>query len=311
MALLVTSSLANARGEFTFTRLANMQLSYYDSIDDLLGRRETRYFGNGYINTMRSISGFKCVETDTGLDFSCIAALELPSLWSAKGNSRQTPHLSSIDVIELATECTRRVFHEVSSGREFSLGSIQKLLVGAGKEPVEEALDAISITGVAKRLPDEAYHLRAHISSMSVDVTFSIREEGKPRMTGESRNPVSIENVMLNRDTLTASAIVLPFQGNQDDSWSLSDCFASVAQVGQALLYNLDGVTREASNTLWMRKIAMTLSSGTPECNMPQPLYVRLDNAKKLKVGNEYWRSADVFCIFCNTNIVCRVAHQL
>ncbi|MGD7097409.1 AvrD family protein [Ralstonia pseudosolanacearum] len=311
MAILFKPGLAKTCEASIPARRIDMALSYYNSIDDLLGRRETRYFGNGYINTTRSVSDFECFETDTGLQFSCVAALELPSLWSAKGDSKQKPHLSSIDVIELATECTRRVFHQVFGGREFSLESIRKLLVGAGSEPVEEALDAISITGVASRLPDGAYHLRAQISSMSVDVTFSVREEGRPRMTGENRNPISIENVTLNRNALTASAIVLPFQESHDDSWSLSDCFASVAQVGQALLYNLDGIVREASNTLWMRKISMTLFSGIPECNMPQPLYVRLDNSKKLKLGNDYWRSADVFCIFCNTNIVCRVAHKL
>ncbi|WP_248111953.1 AvrD family protein [Ralstonia pseudosolanacearum] len=96
MAILFKPSLAKTCEASIPARRIDMALSYYDSIDDLLGRRETRYFGNGYINTTRSVFDFECIETDTGLQFSCVAALELPSLWSAKGDSKQKPHLSGV-----------------------------------------------------------------------------------------------------------------------------------------------------------------------------------------------------------------------
>jgi hypothetical protein len=123
--------------------------------------------------------------------------------------------------------------------------------------------------------------------------------------------PLSIHDIMLNKDSLTASAIVSHVRQNQSESWSLSNCFAAMAQLGQMLLYMLDDIPRGTSNTLWMRKILINISPGIPSLHMPQPIYVRLDNAKKLKMANQDWRSADVFSLVCNINMVCRVAHRI
>jgi hypothetical protein len=77
------------------------------------------------------------------------------------------------------------------------------------------------------------------------------------------------------------------------------------------LLYKHDGISRENSNTLWMRKISIDISSGMPSLRMPQPVYAKLNNVKGLVMAGSTWRCADIFSIMCNTNIVCSVAHKI
>ncbi|AOE88736.1 AvrD family protein [Ralstonia pseudosolanacearum] len=69
MAILFKPGLAKTCEASIPARRIDMALSYYNSIDDLLGRRETRYFGNGYINTTRSVSDFEwrcCINQGRG-----------------------------------------------------------------------------------------------------------------------------------------------------------------------------------------------------------------------------------------------------
>ncbi len=285
-------------------------LSYNKTIDDFLGDSESRYFGNGYFNTARTLRNFEHQDTEEGIKFSCIGALRLSGLWSQKGDIVQEPHLSSIDAIELAVECTRQAFGLLSEGPGFSLDAIDRICVIAGNEPVKQVLESIAIKGLIKQNPEGNCQLQVSISNMDAEVTFSLRRLSRNVMA-DSESLVSVENIFLNRENATTSAIVTPHRAVKDKSWSLATCFASMAQLGQALLYELGSMDRETSSTLWMRRITINIFSGIPEFCEPQPIYVKLENARILRVNGEDWRSADVCSWFCNTNIVCKVAHKI
>jgi hypothetical protein len=287
-----------------------MMLNYHTTIDDFLGDSESRYFGSGYFNTARTLRNFEHQNTEEGIKFSCVGSLCLLGLWSQKGDVAQIPHLSSIDVIELAIECTKRIFDQLSDCPIFSLDAIDRICVIAGNEPVEQVLESISIKGLMKQTPEGTCQLHVRISNMDVEVTFSLGRMSR-NVLAVSEYPVSIENVFLNRENSTASAIVTPHSAIKDKSWSLATCFASMAQLGQTLLYKLDSMDRKTSSTLWMRRISINIFSGIPEFFAPQPIHVKLNNARVLRMNRENWRSADICSWFCNTNIVCRVAHKI
>lgn len=288
-----------------------MSLSYYQSIDEFLGARESRYFGRGYVNTSQVISDFSLVENEDDVTFACAGMVMLPDVWSAKGTRRQKPHLSSIDAIEFAMECLGLVFRRVFPGHEFSSELVEKMSVVAGKEPIEEDLDAIPLAGRVRKGPMGTGVLEMHISNMKVNLVFSIEKLKHQFLMGQEKQPVLINDLLLNQDKLNASAIVSPERQNMAESWSLSSCFAAALQLGQVLLYKLDSLSRETSSTLWMRRISIDVSPGIPALDKPQPIYARLDNVKKLQMDGAEWRCADISSIMCNTHIVCSVAHKI
>jgi hypothetical protein len=288
-----------------------MSLSYYDTIDEFLGNRDTRYFGSGYVNTAQVLSDFELAVGDEAVDFSGTGAVVLPELWSAKGSRRQKPHLSSIDAIEFAVACLARVVRSIAPEREFSVELIKKLDVVAGKEPVEEELGALALKGRVSLRTAGLPRLEMTISNMKVSLQFSLDEPTGLRAAAGAKQAVRISDLMLNQQNLNASAVVSPERQDARESWSLSSCFAAALQLGQVLLYKLDSVSRESSSTLWMRKTSIGVSPGVPALGLPQPIYTRLDNVKRLTMDGADWRCADISSLMCNTRIVCSVAHRI
>lgn len=209
-----------------------MSVGYYESIDEFLGARESRYFGRGYINTAQTISGFALDDAEDGTRFSGSGVVQLPGLWSAKGERQQKPHLSSIDAIEFAISCLSRVFAQLHPGQAFSLERLEKMSVLAGREPVEENPDAIALRGHVRQDAMGAGTLEMQISNMKVRRTFSAEPGPAGLVLGQEKQPLEIRDLMLHRDTLKASAIVAPERQNKAESWSLSSCFAAALGLG-------------------------------------------------------------------------------
>jgi hypothetical protein len=286
-------------------------MEYYSTIDEFLGSRESRYFGNGYVNTAQVLSDFALIGDSDEIEFSCSGAVLLSDLWSVKSSGKQRPHLSSIDAIEFAVECLRVISLRAYPDNEFSIESIQRLDVFAGKEPTEERLDSVPLTGRFKKGLAGTDVLKMSISNMKVNVQFSANNSKNTLSTRHEKHPALVNDLLLNRESLMVSAIASPVTQSPTESWSLSTCFAVALQLGQTLLYKHDGISRENSNTLWMRKISIDISSGMPSLRMPQPVYAKLNNVKGLVMAGSTWRCADIFSIMCNTNIVCSVAHKI
>lgn len=118
------------------------------------------------------------------------------------------------------------------------------------------------------------YKSRQHFIS---DVRFSPRHQRLHAL-------VSVSDA----DALAAASDGLG--GHYQPALSMIDSMAVMAQIGQVLMYQQDGIDRSLSNTLWMRKVTM-------ECKTPyQPvvnafivsgMVIRSD---LLPVGTETWR---------------------
>ncbi|MDG6106916.1 hypothetical protein Daura_28310 [Dactylosporangium aurantiacum] len=93
---------------------------------------------------------------------------------------------------------------------------------------------------------------------------------------------------------------------------SVIDAFVAAIQLGQVLLYELDGVRRADSHTLWMRQTTLeTADPGRPATGSGV-LRARLADAQLLTAGDgAQWRSARIEADYDHLSIACAVAHQL
>jgi len=91
----------------------------------------------------------------------------------------------------------------------------------------------------------------------------------------------------------------------------LVDTFVTSLQLGQILLYETDGISRGASNTLWMRTTVLTAGAEPEPIRYETPLSVRLENSVLLRRDDETWRAADIVGRLAGTTVRCSVAHRL
>lgn len=294
--------------------VTHMGLAYYKDVDDFLGVRNLRYFGEGYLRTTQNITDFKIAEGGEPLRFTCTGQVLLPEVWSQKGRSRQTPHLSTIDVIELAIDSVRQLFISTRQSDIIRTGTLRNISIIAGNKPVETDLDNIRISGRAVRDSNGSHIIELSIANMNLElVCVPVAGSGLP-VVSPGKQPVEVSDVMvcLADEGAVAAAIVTPLAICTNETWSVSSCFAASLQLGQILLYNLDGVDRTRSNTLWMKRTTITFSQElSRSTQLPQPVFTKLENVKKYPKPDGDWRRADIVSVICNTRIVCSVTHRL
>lgn len=290
-----------------------MELGYYNSIDDFLGVRQGRYFGDGYLKSSQIIRDFEMSGGLSAMQISCVGVVNLPDMWSTKGESQQKPHLSTIDVIEFALECLRQFRIGTRRGHELSTDLLSSISIVAGKSPVEDSMDSVRISGRVL-LDDDAIEVMV-LQVANMEVTLRMRPETNryARGMGFSRQPVELGKVLLNAEEMQASAMAYSSPGEDvaGGAWSLSASFACALQLGQLLLYKLDKIDRAESNTLWMKRTFISFSDLMPCVGNVQPIHAHLDDVLKYTKPDGEWRRANVCAALCNVQITCRVTHRL
>ena len=293
-----------------------MNLSFFKEIDEVLGDKNTRYFGAGYIHSAHDIYNF-CAETEDleTLKLSCLGKVVLPQMWSIKNNGSQTPHLSTIDIIELSLLTFDRLIQSIHHLAICYKKLIQKMVIRAGKSPIESDFDKIEITGVMSKLSSNMNVLHLTISNMSIEIIYkndsSYMEPSE--FVDYFKTPLEINDVMINVDELKASALVINKRTLNEniEPWSISCLFSVGLQLGQILLYQLDNIHRAESNTLWMKRTEIHFLSDKPNMDTTHPIFTRLDQVRRYKTADGDWRKADIYSILGNTKIICSVTHRL
>ncbi|ASW53295.1 AvrD family protein [Plantactinospora sp. KBS50] len=92
---------------------------------------------------------------------------------------------------------------------------------------------------------------------------------------------------------------------------TMLDCMTSIAQLAQVLMYELDGLGRQASNTLWMRRVA--LRRDRPDQPLPDLIGATTSatNSRLVPLADTVWRVCDLVCTFDGIEAEYSIAHQL
>ncbi|WP_086662132.1 AvrD family protein [Lentzea kentuckyensis] len=314
----------------------------FATVEEYLGDRETRFFGEGYKRATYRLSGIESADGEGGPVVSATAAVGYPADWSRKGTIDQLPHLSTIDVLLLGVQLA-----EIWLARHAGLGEqarrsawIREAHIKAGSSPVEEELTGFAVTAARSRVAEQAEPgrvvstLDCQVGSLRlrVDVDHvAAGPDGSDELGDQDRRPYGdghkarlqrLRDVVVAADRLSATARVelpatpaLPGVGVEGDfqpSVSLVDAFVVALQLGQVLLYELDGVTRADSNTLWMRSTRWQAESPVRPDAGTHPVVVELRDAALLhNRKGETWRRADIVSELGGVTVVCSVAHQL
>ncbi|MFC4606535.1 AvrD family protein [Streptomyces maoxianensis] len=326
------------------------------SIDDYLGPRDQRFFGEGFKRGVHQVGEIVVGYDDAGTGHvRGRASVSYPADWSRKGDTDQRPHLSTIDVLVLGVQLSEvYLAHSRGLGEQQRAGAwLRRAWIKAGSSPVEDDLQGFDIEAVLAEVrpspdgPDRLVSvLDSRIGTLTIrteidhpvgtPVTTAGRYSSLDALLGDSaqrpfgsayknrRQIIEDVEVVLGDELQDTRAGVrfdirsdVPvagqgIEGLHQPSVSMIDSFVVGLQLGQVMLYELDGVSRAESNTLWMRQTVLEADSPLRPLDRCTETSAHLADSIVLNTSKgESWRRADIVGELGGVRLRCSVAHQL
>ncbi|MFE1102570.1 AvrD family protein [Nocardiopsis alba] len=295
----------------------------FGSVDEYLGPSKGRFFGSGY---RRSVYSFDDPSlTEEGL--RATVDIDYPADWSRKREGDDlVPHLSTVDVMILGTRCAETLMERRlgSSDREIRDARIRKMVVRAGAAPQED-LVAVPITAAVTgtRPTEDGERLlstfETRVGAMMTRVQVEHRAPlGEPPSsadwsallgrpdgywgTGYREEDQTLKNVHVDLEGLRCRADVevdavdhtSGIGSHRPSGPTVVDGFVSLLQLAQILLYELDGLDRSSSDTLWMQQVVLRQSGSTSEDPSSGIASLAISDHRSLDMPDGRWRDASL-----------------
>ncbi|WP_157982539.1 AvrD family protein [Nocardiopsis sp. FIRDI 009] len=310
------------------------------SIDDYLGPASGRFFGAGYRRSQYSFGA--PVVTDEA--FRSTVDIRYPVDWSKKREGDDLrPHLSTVDVMVLAARCAETLLERRFGLSEAELGDarIRKTLIRAGTEPQED-LDGVPLTArITRSVPREdgdglvsTFETRVGVMMARLQVEHRAGS-GAPEAgddwstltgrddrywgTGFRREDQLVENVNAELDELRCHADVKLLREERTAGLgsthapvvTLIDGFVTLLQLGQVLLYELDGLDRSNSDTLWMQQVVLRQGEPPSAEGNDGTASLTVSDHQLLTMPDGRWRNAELRGQMGGVSMTAAFAHRI
>lgn len=318
------------------------------SVDDQLGPAEQRFFGRGFRRVAYDIGEVHLARSADGAVLARSAVgVRYPADWSKKAAGTDLrPHFSTVDGIVVAAQLAEACLS--GPGADLRDAWLRKVRLTAGSSPQEE-LTGLPAEATLRRTAPVAGHPARMVSTVDCAIgTMRVRcevEHSPARPVEEERTlsgldallgPAAdryfgvgfttrrqyVRDVEVDHQELRADArltlghedgAAVPgagIEGSYQPSVSVIDAFVTALQLAQVMLYDLDGMRRQDSNTLWMRQTTLTASyPDRPAEGIP--VSTRLVDPGLLRMSGGTWRTLDVVAELAGIHVRSAVAHQL
>ncbi|WP_223935094.1 AvrD family protein [Arthrobacter sp. StoSoilB5] len=261
------------------------------------------------------------------------------------------PHLSTVDAFVIAVELAEVLLIRVFSlgSRERTSAWIRSVEFRSGAVPQEklEAIDvkaALVATKPSSRCLSAPFEslLECSVGSIKVQLRLeheicsfnpkmgpmpslsSVLGEAEGRFYGEGfrHRFHKIGNVRFTADNQRVDASVAissasesafrnDIGGDYRPSVSILDCVIAQSQMTQALLYQVDGISRHESNTLWMRRVVIAADTPYRPLSHAFDASSTVEKSRLLNVNGRFYRSTDFSGTFLGLVNRYSLAHEL
>lgn len=287
------------------------------SVDAYLGPGATRFFGAGHQRVQYEFLDLAIEPDGTVRGHACVS---YPTGWSTKATGPLRPHLSTIDALILGADLAEAALRGTNG--DAWTGWLRRVDIRAGAAPYEEGLDRVAVgASIVSTAGDGDGDAPVSVVECAV-ANMVVRCEVEHGLAGRTDLPLYggyrgrrqlIEDVTVDvaRERADASVTILASGDQVAPVITLVDSFVVALQMGQVLLYELDGVERAHSNTLWMRNTTITCRTPHPPIDQRIAVTTSLTASRLLKGRGATWRSATVEADVNGVHARCSVAHEL
>lgn len=260
-----------------------------------------------------------------------------PDDWSIKSNHFVRPHLSTIDAIVFGSEIAESYLSNIFEFRDIDLNSslIEKCQISAGSEPIEN-LENFQMTGTyqnKKHSSKVVSVFKLLVGNLKISLTISHfilgNQVNSEINLGILRGDVQNYNSLGYRDTdyylqkiniqddeikyktrINRGNPTRGLEANYFPFVTFIDAVILSGQISQAFLYHLDDISRNESNTLWMRKVSITRNKLLNHDTSFVGTTI-LNKSQIIKMGDSIYRSAIMTGEFSDVTIKYSVAHDI
>lgn len=308
------------------------------AVDDILGPAEKRFFGRGFRRVGYDVSELRTGCADGVPWASASVDVSYPSDWSRKAvGTDLRPHFSTIDALVLGAQLAEHCLLSPGQTPEIlAAGWLRKVRITAGSKPQE---DLVGLKATARRKsvqpiePGWAVSVfdfaigAMRVQSEVVHPTAELTEgEWTPEKLPEDRyygagfkargqriRDLEVQDQTKARAVLELSDECLKPATGLEAAYhpapSMVDAFVTALQLAQVMMYDLDGVPRQDSDTLWMRQTTMTAPK--PSKTREIPVTTELADPALLQMGGDTWRTFTVLAEVAGINVRSAVTHRL
>lgn len=317
------------------------------SVDDWLGPAEQRFFGRGFRRVSYDMGEAHLVRASDGaVRARSSVGVRYPADWSKKAAGTDLrPHFSTVDGIVVAAQLAEACLG--GRGADLRDAWLRRVRLTAGSSPQEE-LTALPAEATVRRAGPVSGDSTRVLSTVDCAIgTMRVRCEVEHSPAGpvdEERASSGLDALLgpaadryfgagfttrgqyvraveVDREELRADATltvvhesgpvpVAGIEGAYQPSVSLIDAFVTALQLAQIMLYDLDGMRRQDSDTLWMRQTTLTATRpDRPAADIP--VRTRLAGPGLLRMSGDTWRTLDIVAELAGIQVRSAVAHRL
>ncbi len=311
----------------------------WSSVDELLGPAPLRFFGEGYRRTRPRLHAQAAAHEPTASALTAWGAIAPAGAWSVKNGAKQRPHLATTDVIALAAQAAGTLLAARLGASTVAQSLVTEVHVRASDRPLEDDLERFPVNATVEAAGPEGVRSRfaATVGPMTATGTISHppaaegrggvgasddttrEEQGGPYGSQLATRAQRLTELRLVGDRALARSTLVdgpPTAGHAgletaaQPAYCLVDAFVATLQLGQVLLYDLDGTDRAASHTLWMRRTTVT-TNAVLRARAPVLVEAVLEQARVVERDGEPWRLADIVGELGTYRVRCAVAHRI
>ncbi|MGI5187385.1 AvrD family protein [Promicromonospora sp. CA-289599] len=312
-------------------------------VDDYLGPARDRFFGSGYRGTSPRLLDTTIQHHSDRSTLLATGSLAVAGAWSVKDGTVQRPHLATTDVLAFAAQAAGALLTTRFDRTRADDALVTAVDIRASTAPLED-LDAFPVEATlepasAEETSDTTMSLSATVGPLRATGTITCPvttpdaapaggtavsdilsdTAGSTYTTRLVSRILRLRDVRMHDGAIAASLQVsdeppvtqpVGIEAGHQPAYSLVDVFVAALQLGQVLLYELDGLDRGSSSTLWMRRTTIRTDRPLP-VGSPVPARVALERGRLVERDGEPWRLADIVAEIGPYRVVCSVAHQI
>lgn len=320
----------------------------YDDIDTILGPGEARFFANGFRKVGHGFDPIRLRALDGLPTADTLVKLTYPADWSAKPGLELRPHLSTIDAYVIAVQLADLILDRSGVSPASRTGSfITSVRFDAGSTPqdvdLQVACQATLSAAPTHRDPTSAWEwpFACAIGSIRIDLTLTCPEPPNPATPAEQLNiddalgpaenrfyasgyrdrvhhinhPIITDHssitALIGIDTPPGQNEWSDIEGALTGNVTILDCLLAQSQMSQALLYSLDGLTRNQANTMWMRHVRIAATQPNRPYREPFAATAAVTGSRIVPLNGLQWRTATFQGNFHDITSTYKLASQL
>ncbi|MFE4973491.1 AvrD family protein [Kitasatospora sp. NPDC056651] len=319
------------------------------SVDDYLGPGDRRFFGRGFRRVHYDLSRIRVARTPDGVaGASATVRVRYPADWSRKAVGDLRPHFSTVDGLVLAAQLAELCLSD-RRGDDLSEAWLRQVRITAGNRPQED-LDRLEAVATRRRLKPldgtpgwSVSVIDCGIGTMRVRCELVHPSDNPSPGQWQYANPAEalgpaadryydhgfttrrqlIRDVVVDQGALLATARLdieheepaspapRGLESGHGPSVTMVDAFVTALQLAQVMLYEMDGVRRQDSDTLWMRQTVMTAAGPRRPYEAGVPVTTTLTEPDLLRLNGDTWRTMTITADMAGIDLSCAVTHRL